>query len=174
MARALLLNATYQPLCVVSARRAVVLVLRGKAEALEVGDESFRSERATLASPTVVRLHRYVRVPYRTNVPLTRRAVFARDCGRCQYCARPAENIDHVVPKSRGGRHSWDNVVACCRSCNSGKEDRLLSECGLQLRRLPVAPAPSLWIVAAVGSIDPSWCGYLGMTDPSSAAVAVA
>ena len=67
-----------------------------------------------------------MRVPYRNRVPLSRRAVFARDGHRCQYCNRAAENIDHVVPRSRGGPHTWDNVVASCRACNARKEDRLL------------------------------------------------
>ncbi len=163
MARALLLNATFEPLCVVPIRRAVVLVLRDKAEVIEHGVGAFHSERTQLATPSVIRLTNYVRVPYRTSVPLSRRAVFIRDDGRCQYCARPAENIDHVVPKSRGGRHCWDNVVACCKACNSSKEDRLLSECTMQLRRPPAPPTASLWIVAAIGTIDPGWNPYLGI-----------
>ncbi len=161
MARALLLNATFEPLCVLSARRAVVLVFKDKVEILEHGDACFRSERAAIAAPSVIRLRHYVRVPYRTSVPLSRRAVFARDQGRCQYCGRAAENIDHVVPRSRGGRHSWDNVVAACRPCNTRKEDRLLSECDLQLRRPPALPTASLWVVASVGHLDPAWQAYL-------------
>ena len=168
MAGALLLNATFEPLCVVPARRAIVLVLRSKAEVIETGHGVFRSERAVLSTPSVIRLTHYVRVPYRNTVPLSRRAVFARDDHRCQYCGRAAENLDHVVPKSRGGHHTWDNVVACCRPCNSGKGDRLLSECSLQLRRAPAAPAASLWIVAAVATLDPLWSEYLGLADPAA------
>ena len=98
------------------------------------------SERAELPVPSVIRLVHFVRVPYRNRVPLSRRAVFARDGHRCQYCSRAAENIDHVVPRSRGGPHAWDNVVASCRACNSRKEDRLLSEAGLRLRHPPREP----------------------------------
>lgn len=167
MAGALLLNATFEPLCVVSPRRAVVLMLKNKAEMIEAGDSSFHSERQALPVPSVLRLTNYVRVPHRSAVPLTRRAIFARDQSRCQYCGRVAENIDHVVPKSRGGRHAWDNVVASCRPCNARKEDRLLSECDFRLRRVPVAPKATMWVVAATDTIDPSWHAYLQL--PTSA-----
>ena len=84
----------------------------------------FHSERLVIEAPSVVRLRRYVRVPYRPHAPLTRRAVFARDAWTCQYCGARAENLDHVVPRSRGGLHVWENVVAACRRCNAKKEDR--------------------------------------------------
>src|SRR3954451_16346423 len=111
LAHALVLNATYEPLGVVSSRRAVVLVLSGKAVAVEAGDGELHSEHLVMRVPVVVRLTRFVRVPYRMHVPLTRRAVFARDGGRCVYCTAPATSIDHVVPRSRGGEHVWENVV---------------------------------------------------------------
>jgi 5-methylcytosine-specific restriction endonuclease McrA len=161
LGRALLLNASFEPLCVVSIRRAVVLVLKDKAEIVSRRAGELRSERASLPIPSVIRLVHFVRVPYRSRVPLSRRAVFARDGHRCQYCNRPAENIDHVVPKSRGGLHTWENVVASCRSCNARKEDRFLHETGLALRRPPIAPHTALWLVATAGSIDPSWEPYL-------------
>jgi 5-methylcytosine-specific restriction endonuclease McrA len=161
LGRALLLNASFEPLCVVPARRAVVLVLKAKAEIVARNGAEFRSERLALPVPSVVRLNRYVRVPFRTRVPLSRRAVFVRDDHRCQYCQRAAENIDHVVPRSRGGEHVWENVVASCRSCNARKEDRLPTECGLTLRRYPHAPHSNLWLRATAGSIDPSWEPYL-------------
>ena len=156
-----MLNASFEPLCVVSARRAVVLVLKEKAEIVHRNGAEFRAERVTVPVPSVIRLRHYVRVPYRSVVPLSRRAVFARDHHRCQYCNRGAENIDHVVPRSRGGEHTWDNVVASCRACNARKEDRLPQECGLSLRRHPRAPHASLWLTATVGSIDPLWEPYL-------------
>jgi 5-methylcytosine-specific restriction endonuclease McrA len=161
LGRALLLNATFEPLCVVSARRAVVLVLKAKAEVVERNGASFRSERAIVPVPSVVRLTHFVRVPYRSRVPLSRRAVFARDGHRCQYCGRGAENLDHVFPRSRGGAHSWDNVVASCRPCNARKEDRLPQEAGLRLRRAPVVPHADLWLIATAGSLDPAWTPYL-------------
>jgi 5-methylcytosine-specific restriction endonuclease McrA len=156
-----LLNASYEPLCVVSARRAVVLVLRDKAEIVQRNGAVFRSERRIVPVPTVIRLVHFVRVPYRTTAPLSRRAVFARDAHRCQYCGGTAENLDHVVPRSRGGTHTWENVVAACRPCNARKEDRLPTECGMTLRRVPVAPHATTSLIVSAGPVDPDWHPYL-------------
>ncbi len=112
MTRALLLNASFEPLCVVSSRRAVVLVLKDKAEIVHRNGAEFHSERRNVPVPTVIRLVHFVRVPFRAKAPLSRRAVFARDGHRCQYCGTTAENLDHVMPRSRGGPHTWENVVA--------------------------------------------------------------
>jgi len=161
LGRALVLNATFEPLCVVPVRRAVVLVLKEKAEIVEERGEVLHSERNTFPVPSVIRLVHYVRVPYRARAPLSRRAVFVRDSHRCQYCGATAENIDHVIPRSRGGEHVWENVVAACRPCNAKKEDRLLTETHLTLRRVPYAPRETIWIVVAVGTIDPAWAPYL-------------
>ena len=161
MGGALLLNASFDPLCVVSLRRAVVLVLKEKAEIVSRNGVEFHSERLVVPAPSVIRLIQFARVPYRSRVPLSRRAVFARDGHKCQYCNRPAENIDHVVPRSRGGEHSWENVVASCRPCNARKENRYLHETDLRLRRRPVAPHATLWVVATAGAIDPTWVPYL-------------
>jgi len=161
MSKALVLNATFEPLCVVSARRALVLVLREKAEVLHATDHRFRSERTALPEPSVIRLTYFVKVPFRARAALNRRAVFARDDHRCQYCGTAAENIDHVIPRSRGGSHTWENVVAACRPCNTRKEDRLVHESGLKLRRRPVAPQELTWIVVAVGTVHPHWEPYL-------------
>jgi 5-methylcytosine-specific restriction endonuclease McrA len=158
--RTLLLNATFEPLCVVSLRRAVVLVLKDKAEIVARDVAELHSARLNVPCPSVIRLVHYVRVPYRSRAPLSRRAVFARDEHRCQYCNRPAENIDHVIPRSRGGEHTWENVVASCRPCNARKENRFLHETDLRLRRLPVAPHSS-WVVTSGGPIDPAWQPYL-------------
>lgn len=162
MSRALVLNASFEPLCVVATRRALVLVLDDKAELLSSTSNVFRSARACFPEPSVVRLVTYVRVPYRARVALNRRAIFMRDDHRCQYCGSAAENIDHVVPRSRGGVHSWDNVVAACRPCNSRKEDRLLSEVtSMHLRRQPQAPAGRVWMLLAMGGLRPEWRPYL-------------
>lgn len=159
--KALVLNATYEPLCVVSARRAMILVLKEKAETLHTTDRAFHSEKATIPVPSVIRLTYFVKVPFRARAALNRRAVFARDGHRCQYCGATAENIDHVVPRSRGGQHVWENVVAACRPCNTRKEDRFLNEVGLTLRRRPVAPKELTWIIVAVGTVHPHWEPYL-------------
>ena len=111
-ARALLLNASLEPLCVVSLRRAVVLVMTGKATILESEGRMLHSERAALPVPVVLSLTRYVHVPVRRAVPPTRRTVLQRDNHRCAYCGGGADTVDHVLPRSRGGRHEWTNVVA--------------------------------------------------------------
>lgn len=162
VSRALVLNASFEPLCVVPARRALLLVLDDKAELVAATDGVFRSVRATFPEPSVVRLARYVKVPYQTRLALNRRAVFARDGHRCQYCGAGAENIDHVVPRSRGGTHTWENVVAACRPCNSRKEDRLLHEVGFTLHRSPAQPHQRIWLLVAIGGVRPDWEPYLG------------
>ena len=166
--RALVLNATFEPLCVVSVRRAVVLVLKEKAEILHANGGTFRSPQLCLPIPSVIRLVHFVRVPFRATASLSRRAVFLRDGHTCQYCGAPAENVDHVMPRSRGGKHAWENVVAACRACNSRKEARLPEEVGLTLRRPPAVPRETLWVVVAVGILDPQWAPYL-RTSPASA-----
>ena len=165
----LLLNATYEPLCVVSSRRAVVLVLAAKAVPIEDGDGCFHSVTTTVRVPSVVRLTRYVRVPYRAQVPLTRKAVFARDGGRCAYCGAPATSLDHVVPRSRGGLHTWDNVVASCARCNHTKADRAISELGWRLRIVPRAPSGMAWRVLGSRPPDPRWQAYLGEGEAATA-----
>lgn len=161
MGRALILNASYQPLCVVPVRRALVLALNRKAEVLHTNGQVFRSEKIEIRAPSVVRLNHFVKVPYRSRASLSRRAVFVRDDFQCQYCGRRAENVDHVIPKSRGGRHTWDNVVAACRPCNSRKENRSPADVGLRLRRPPSPPHDSVWIVVSVDHVDPVWEQYL-------------
>jgi len=159
--KALVLNATYEPLCVVPVRRAVVLVLKEKADVLHDTGAVLHAERISFPTPSVIRLRYFVKVPFRARAALNRRAVFARDNHRCQYCGRTAENIDHVVPRSRGGEHVWENVVAACRPCNTKKEDRLLQEVGLSLIRTPAAPRELSWIVVAFGTVHPHWEPYL-------------
>jgi 5-methylcytosine-specific restriction endonuclease McrA len=166
---ALLLNATYEPLCVVSSRRAIVLVLGAKAEPVDVADDEVHAERVTMAVPIVVRLTRYVRVPYPVEVPLSRRAVFTRDGSTCVYCGNSATSIDHVVPRSRGGTHSWDNVVAACRRCNHVKADRSLAELGWSLPRPPRAPSGAAWRLLGHRTVDPRWREWLGMPESVSA-----
>ena len=165
MGRALVLNASDSPLAVVAARRAVVLVLKDKAEVVLSNGMVFRSATISMEAPSVVRLRRYVRVPYRPHAPLTRRAVFARDEWTCQYCAVPAENLDHVIPRSRGGTHTWENVVAACRRCNAKKENRTPLEAGFTLARRPFAPTDGFRLT--LGRLEPGWEDYLTKFTPA-------
>lgn len=162
--RVLLLNASLEPLAVVTARRAIVLILNGKAECLELSPNgaAFHSERLTVPTPSVMRLSRYVRVPYRAQVPMTRSGVLRRDRYACVYCARRADTIDHVMPRSRGGRHSWENCVACCKRCNSAKADRSLDELGWTLTVTPRAPrGPHGRRLGGILEVDPAWEPWL-------------
>lgn len=161
MSRALVLNASYEPLSVVPSRRAAVLVLDHKADILHDTGEALRSEHLELAVPSVIRLRQYVKVPFRRRAPLNRRGIFARDAHRCQYCGVAAESIDHVVPRSKGGEHTWENVVAACRPCNVRKRDRLLHETTMVLHRRPTAPVALTWVVVAVGTVPTHWEPYL-------------
>jgi 5-methylcytosine-specific restriction endonuclease McrA len=162
----LVLNASYEPLCVVPQRRAVVLILNHKAVTLEGTGASLHAAGVRgvgweLPAPSVIKLTRYVRVPLRRGVPLTRRAIFARDGGRCVYCDAPATSVDHVYPRSRGGQHAWDNVVSSCRRCNHVKADRLLGDLGWRMKRPPVQPNGSAWRILSSGRTDQRWLPYL-------------
>ncbi len=161
MAGSLVLNATYEPLCVVPARRAVVLVLAEKAVLVEQSPQVLHSERVDIAVPSVLRLSRYVRVPHRREVSLTRNAVLERDRHRCVYCQARADTIDHVRPRSRGGQHTWTNVVAACARCNHRKGDRLLSELGWHLPGPVVQPSVMVAVVLGWKGRDPSWDRWL-------------
>lgn len=161
MVRALVLNVTYEPLSVVAGRRAAVLVLTERAEIVHEGDDVLHSEHLVLPVPSVVRLRTLVKVPYQRHLSVSRRGVLARDAHRCQYCGSKAETIDHVVPRSRGGGHSWDNVVAACRPCNLRKADRPLRDCGLKLRITPGPPRRTLWVTTAVDAVPALWEPYL-------------
>ncbi len=165
----LLLNATYEPLCVVSSRRAIVLVLAEKAVSVDSAAEVVRAETVSVPVPVVVRLTRFVRVPYPASVPLSRRAVFTRDGQTCVYCGSSATSIDHVVPRSRGGTHTWDNVVAACRRCNHTKADRSLAELGWKLPHPPRTPSGAAWRLLGARTVDPRWREWLGVPESVSA-----
>ncbi len=160
--KSLVLNVTMEPLCVVPARRALVLVLAAKADVVATNGHRYRSATLDLAAPSVVRLRRFVHVPYRRRAALSRRGVFIRDRNACGYCGSGAENVDHIVPRSRGGAHEWENVVAACRRCNSRKKDHTPEEAGMVLRARPYAPRAAFWLVVAVGGVRPDWHDYLG------------
>jgi len=140
----LVLNATYEPLSVISLKRAIVLLLKEKAEIIEAAEAVLRSEHLSLPVPLVIRLVYYVRIPNRLALPLTRRTVFARDQYTCQYCgAQPGRGdltLDHVVPRSLGGETRWENVVTACRVCNQRKGNQMPAQAGLRLRSEPRRP----------------------------------
>src|SRR5947208_8542521 len=145
--RVLVLNATYEPINVCTVRRAVVLLLKEKAEMIERAEWELHSATSSVARPMVIRLVTYVRIPRDTHRrKITRRAVFARDDWTCQYCgSRSNLTVDHVVPRSKGGSSSWDNIVASCAPCNRRKGDQLPRHVGMRLSKQPRMPNPSVF-----------------------------
>jgi 5-methylcytosine-specific restriction endonuclease McrA len=171
MSRTLVLNATYEPLGVVSDRRALILVLNQRAVMVEDSGTVLHYATGQISLPSVIRLTKFVRIPYRHSVPLSRRAIFARDGGRCVYCGNAATSIDHVIPRSRGGGHNWENVVAACHRCNHAKADKPLKELGWRLRSLPREPVGAAWRILGTGRTENRWLPYL---EPFGAAAATA
>jgi 5-methylcytosine-specific restriction endonuclease McrA len=165
MSHVLVLNATYEPLNVVSVRRAVLLLLKEKAEVVEAADAWLRSEGMALPLPLVIRLVYYVRIPQHFSLPVSRRTVLARDHYTCQYCGvqsgRAHLTIDHVLPRSRGGETTWENVVAACGPCNRRKRDRTPEEAGMVLLCRPRRPR-YLALTLLEGSNAPeAWNKYM-------------
>jgi 5-methylcytosine-specific restriction endonuclease McrA len=154
--RTLVLNSGYEVVGTISTRRALRLLLTAKAEVV-VADGELRSATASYPLAVVVRLHRYVKVDWKP-VPLTKRSVWARDRGVCQYCGQWGDTLDHVVPRSRGGQHSWGNVVLACRRCNNRKGSQTLNELGWELRRTPTAPVRR---AALLPVLHASWAPYV-------------
>jgi 5-methylcytosine-specific restriction endonuclease McrA len=160
------LNVTYEPLSVVPVPRAIHLLMVQRAELIEASDAVIRSERLQLPVPQVIRLLHYVRVPHNLPLPLSRRALLLRDDYTCQYCgAQPGrENltIDHVIPRSRGGRTEWENVVAACGACNRKKGNRTPEEAGMTLLHKP--HRPRFWAMALLTmATNDVWRKYLNM-----------
>lgn len=162
--RVLVLNASYEPLNVCSVRRALVLILKQKAELLERGEGVLRSETMCLDRPEVIRLTTYVRVPrdiHRRRI--TRKAVLARDEWMCQYCGseKPGLTVDHVIPRSRGGESVWENIVAACANCNRRKGNRMPHEIRMHPRNNPRPPGPTVFIRIAAPRTPRAWESYL-------------
>lgn len=137
----LVLNQNYEPLNVCHVRRAFVLLDRGKAEVLEHGDGALQSASFSFPVPSVIRLVYLIRRP-RPQVRLTRREVFQRDHFTCQYCGKQGRDLtlDHVMPRHRGGKHTWDNLVTACKACNHRKAGRTPVEARMKLMTEPKRP----------------------------------
>lgn len=162
----LVLNASYEPLSLVSVRRAVVLLLREKAELLEATEQMLRSSRQTMAVPLVIRLVHYVRLPHR-KVPATRAAVMLRDAFTCQYCGetpgRHLLTVDHVLPRSRGGSHDWTNLVTACTRCNQKKGSLTPEEANMQPIRKPFEPTYVALVLLSNPVAAARWEYLMGM-----------
>jgi 5-methylcytosine-specific restriction endonuclease McrA len=164
--KVLILNQTFEPFQVCSARRAVILLFAGKAERVEDTSRLIRSPSTALLLPSVIRLHRYVRKPARPSIAFNKKNILRRDAHTCQYCGRNGGErmtIDHVVPKSLGGRTVWENVVSACRTCNLRKGNKPPEEAGMRLLRRPCKPLSIFYlgILAHASQRYESWSKYL-------------
>lgn len=157
----LVLNASYEPINIVADTRAVVLILQGKAESVLDTDRICGGSNEALMFPSIIRLLYMADVPRLRQLPLSRRNLFDRDNYTCQYCGdKPTKlEVEHVVPKSQGGKNTWQNVTTACRSCNAYKRDRTPEQAGMKLLSKPYAPS-RVAIIAARGHEE--WSDYLG------------
>lgn len=162
----LVLNASYEPINVCAARRAIVLIIKGVASAEEFGDKTIHSSAHSLDMPSVIRLLEYRRIPQQTRA-LSRKNILMRDRYTCQYCGASGSaanlTLDHVIPRSRGGGSSWENLATCCHPCNNKKGNRTPEEAGMKLAR---APRPftlhtSRHLMRLLGHGDQQWRKYL-------------
>lgn len=162
----LVLNASYEPINVCAARRAIVLVLKGVAIAEEENGHFLHSSRLRIRVPSVIRLLEYRRIPHQSRA-LSRKNILLRDRNACQYCGEvlPSSELtlDHVVPRSRGGLSTWENLVACCHHCNRRKGNRLPGEASMRLLREPRAYNlhTSRHLIRLMGNSDAKWRKYL-------------
>ncbi len=162
-AKVLILNQNYEPMSVISARKAVILLYLGKAELVAAQDgKQVRSVALAMPFPSIVRLSVYVHVPFK-RIILSRKNILRRDGHRCQFCGRGdlPLTVDHVIPVSRGGEDTWDNLVCACVDCNNRKGDRTPEEAHMLLRRKPMRPNHVTFIRHFVGALDERWKPYL-------------
>jgi 5-methylcytosine-specific restriction endonuclease McrA len=160
----LVLNQNYEPITICNVRRAVVLVFLGKAELISsVDNKCIRTVYRTFVYPSIVRLSIFVRVPFK-KIILSRKNILRRDNHRCQYCgSTTALTIDHIIPKSRGGDETWENLVVACIKCNNRKSDRTPEEAKMVLWSKPKKPSHITFIKNFVGRVDEEWKPYLYM-----------
>ncbi len=162
----LVLNQNYEPLTICRARRALVLIYQGKAQMVEDGNGFARSANERLPLPSVIRLEHLIKRPRRRGHRLTRYEIFSRDGQRCQYCGKESRQLtlDHVMPRSRGGPYTWENIVAACTNCNRRKAGRTPQEASMKLLSIPGPPEPGpLFRLPRIhGETRPVWQKYLG------------
>ncbi len=159
----LVLNQNYVPISICSARKAVILLLLNKAQMIERYEDTIHSARQAMPYPSVIRLNRYIRRPYQT-VSLNRKNIVKRDRNRCQYCGKNHQpmTIDHIIPRSQGGRDTWENLASACFRCNHKKGDRTPEQAGMKLLRKPTRPTHLFYLqYLANGHPHPTWQDYL-------------
>jgi len=155
----LLLNTDYLPINVTTFKKAFKLVYKGKAEIVENDGETYTSRRS-YKKPSIIRLMKYVIIPYR-KVVLSRENIFKRDEFKCGYCSSPKNlTLDHIIPKSKGGKNNWENLITCCFSCNAKKGDKTLEQSGLKLQVKPFRPS-AFYFMCTSNKHKDKWQPYL-------------
>ncbi len=166
----LVLNASFEPINICAARRALVLILKGVASPEEHGSSHLHSPRQAMRVPSVIRLLEYRRIPHQTRA-LSRKDILMRDRYTCQYCHKvlPSNELtlDHVMPRSRAGETTWENLVACCHNCNNRKGSRTPEEAGMRLAKMPrpFNLHTSRHLMRLLGKGDDQWRKYLFFGD---------
>lgn len=161
--KVLILNQDYRALTVCSVQKAFILVFLKKAELIsEAPNHQLRTVSQAFPMPSIIRLFRYVNLPYK-GVMLSRQNIFKRDGGKCQYCGSTKDlTLDHVIPRSKGGRSTWDNLVTACKNCNSRKGDNTPEEANMPLARQPFKPSFIMFLRDFSGPVEEEWKPYLG------------
>jgi 5-methylcytosine-specific restriction endonuclease McrA len=163
MERVLVLNTTMQPLNVTSVRRALKMLYLRKAEIIKTNGVVVKTSRESIAVPSIIRLMKFITIPHR-QIPLSRKYVLMRDRYTCQYCGKEESRnmtLDHIIPRSRGGKSSWENLVCACRQCNNRKNNRPPEEANMALRCQPVKPTYKHLLFINAQNAPPEWIPYL-------------
>lgn len=169
MQSTLVLNASYEPLSIVPATRAIAMILAGKADSLDDSTRAFRSATSELKVPYVVRLNKMVKPRRSRKISFSRRGVLVRDNFTCAYCGGYGDTIDHVIPQSKGGGSTYENCVTACKKCNSKKDDMYLSELGWTLPSVPDVPSWYMMALHRSPANSPqrrSWEQHIAYYDP--------
>ena len=163
--KVLVLNQSYQPLMVIGAKRAICLLLSEKSESIQNYSEVIRSQSFSIKLPSVIRVNQYVRF-FRSEVVLNRANILKRDNNTCQYCSKKVNSmtIDHILPKNKGGKDTWENLVAACSRCNTKKGDSLLDKINMKLLKKPKKPNYLFYFKQYINTgVQDSWKEYLYM-----------
>lgn len=171
MMSTLVLNASFEPLSIVSVQRAVTLIASGKAVSINDSDRILRSANGEFKVPYVIQRTTYAHVPFQKKMPFSRRWILIRDNFSCVYCGKHADTIDHVHPRSLGGKNSYENCVAACKKCNNKKGNRTLESLGWALNKEPKAPNPRMLLHHKIRSnihLREVWVPYINISQESN------
>ena len=163
--KVLVLNQSYEPLMVIGAKRAIILILSDKSECIANYSDIIHSQSFSMNLPSIIRINKYIRF-FRTDVILNRINILKRDSFTCQYCSKitTSMTIDHIVPKNKGGKDRWDNLVAACSKCNTKKGNKLLEDIEMKLLKKPKKPNYLFYFKQYINAgVQDSWKEYLYM-----------